>query len=159
MQINLFRFILFILIITTIQQIVNSSTPLYIDCIGLVLVILLITNTEYHIRFLIILSIFADLVGHWYFGTHLLAITILSFISKYVVDFYKICNNLQKTIICGVFYAILLLIIGASGVITHNSYFSWISFTFEIFIVTPIILWLFHSFIIRIPPNIIRMDN
>jgi len=159
MQLNLFRFIIFILIIAIVQQIVNNSTSLYIDCIGLVLVALLITNTESHIRFIIILSIFADLIGHWYCGTHLLAITLLSFISKYAIDFYKICNNLQKAIISGIFYAILLLIIGLIDIITHNNNFSWFNFVFEIFIVNPIILWLFHSFIIRVPSYIFRMDN
>ena len=96
MQINSIRFILFIIGIAIIQQIVNNSTTIYIDCVGLVLVALLITNTECYFRFLIILSIFADLIGHWYFGTHLLAVILISFISNYIVDFYKICNNLQK---------------------------------------------------------------
>jgi cell shape-determining protein MreD len=158
MRINSFRFIIFILCIAIIQQIVNTSTPIYVDCLGAVLVALLITDMGYRIKSLVILATFADLIGHWYFGTHLLAIILLSFISKFITNYYRICNSLQKTIICGLFYAILLLTIGLIGIITHNNNFSWISFIVEISIINPIILWLLHLFIIKTPLDIISMD-
>ncbi|HLX53308.1 MAG TPA: hypothetical protein VKR58_05180, partial [Aquella sp.] len=88
MQVKYLNLIILIVIILAFQLIINNTTILYIDCLTLVLVTLLLDGF-FSVRFIFIVCLLADLFGHWYLGTHLLAITIISFPTKGLVNFYR----------------------------------------------------------------------
>lgn len=154
MQINPLKLYLLILVIAIVQLIINSSTLLYLDIIGMVLVVILV-NGIYSLRMLVAIGLFADLIGHWYLGTHLVATILISFLTSSMLNFYRMSSSIQKIIIVGVFYSLLSLIDGLIGLLTHNSNFHLLNYIVELIVLTPIVLWLFNRFIIKISADII----
>lgn len=78
MQIKYLNLSILIIIILFLQLIINNTTILYIDCLTLLLVAFLLDGL-FPVRLILIVSLLADLFGHWYLGTHLLAITLISY--------------------------------------------------------------------------------
>ncbi len=154
MQTKQFKWIILVIGLIFCQLIMNSLTIFYVDILGIFLVLILLNDT-YQIRTLIVLSLLADLIGHWYLGTHLFAAILISFITGYFVHFYKICNNYQKNFINGIVYSLLVIIITIIGLITHNSSFSWLSYLIEIFLISPLILWILQRYIIRFSADLV----
>ncbi|MFN7094620.1 MAG: hypothetical protein ACK4M7_04575 [Burkholderiales bacterium] len=154
MQINQLRLFILSLGLAILQLIINATTIFYLDCLAVILVILLI-NGKYSIRLLVVLALIADLIGHWYLGTHLFACITLSFLSRYCVNFYRMCNPFQKVIMVGLFYSLFRAIMFCIGLITHNSHFAWLNYSLEIIGLAPLILWLFNSWVIKISADLI----
>ena len=88
MQIKYFSLYTLIIVILVLQLLINNATILYIDCLTLVLVALLLDGF-FSVRFIFIVCLLADLFGHWYLGTHLLAIILISFPIRGLVNFYQ----------------------------------------------------------------------
>jgi rod shape-determining protein MreD len=109
-------------------------------------------------RFLLVASLLADLLGHWYLGTHLLAITLVSFPAKGLVNFYRVSNFLQKIVLNGIFALIAYLLIGSIDALAHKSGISWKNLLVEIVILNPIILLMLSTVIVKLPSDIIRTE-
>lgn len=143
MQRNSIRFGLLILCLIIFQIIINNSTPLYIDCLSVVLVIMLFSSA-FSFGTVVLLALLADLIGHWYLGSHLFAIIVLSFLTRPLVNFYRISSYLQMNVTICIFYALVTGIITLIGLGTHNLFISWYDFTIDTFILCPLILALFN---------------
>ena len=74
------RLIIFVLILLVIQFLINNLSIFYVDLLGIILITLLIEGKSSWLA-LVLLSLIADLFGHWYLGSHLFAIVILSVFS------------------------------------------------------------------------------
>jgi cell shape-determining protein MreD len=107
---------------------------------------------------LIILSLLADLFGHWYLGSHLLAITILSIFSSKFTSFYRVSNWLPRTIMANIFFSILLLIIYLIDVIVGKVFTSFSSLVFEVIVLMPLIQFILQKFVNLRPSDIIFYD-
>lgn len=138
------NFKLFTLILSLIifQLIINNLTIYYTDALGVVLVVLLFRENV-HLRLIVILALFADLMGHWYLGSHLFVVIFLSFLSQRLIVMYYLAGALQKVAMVSVFYSMLGLILMLIGSLTHNSPINWADFSLDVFIICPVILWLF----------------
>ncbi len=157
MQVKYLNLFILIVIILAFQLIINNTTILYIDCLTLVLVTLLLDGF-FPVRFIFVVCLFADLFGHWYLGTHLLAITLVSFPTKGLVNFYRVSNVLQKIVLNGIFALIAYGIIGLVDILLHKSGISGINLLIEIFILNPIILLMLSAFVIKLPSDIMRTE-
>lgn len=144
MRTNNFKLILYILAIAIIQILINNSSKLYLDLTGIIIIILLLSN-NYNYNSLIILTIFSDLIGHWYIGTHLLAGLLITFLTGNVTNFFNISNFIHKSVLVAFFYTIFLFIILLIDLCLHNIAVDWIDFIIEIFICTPIILKILNN--------------
>lgn len=144
MQINNFWLVILTIILALIQSLINNSGIVYIDCVGVVLIALLI-NGNYPLRIIVANAIFADLIGHWYLGTHLLAIILVSFLTVPLINFYRMSNLIQKNILACLLYTCSLIIIIIVGILTHNIIFNWTNYLLNIFVVCPLILWVLNK--------------
>ncbi len=143
MQINNFRLIMLTTVLALLQLLINSNGIVYLDCVGAVLIALLVSS-NYSLRIIVISAIFADLIGHWYLGTHLLAIILVDFIAAPLINFYRMSNFIQKNILTCFLYACSLTITILVGIITHNAIFNWTNFFLNIFIICPLVLGLIN---------------
>jgi cell shape-determining protein MreD len=137
-----------------VQIILNSSTSLYLDLMGALIIILLLTN-NYNFKSLIILTFLADLIGHWYLGTHLFAAICMTFLTGYVTNFFNISTLLKKNIILAVFYTLFLLIIALIDLGLHNIGMHWFNFVIEVGIFSPLILKSLNTLLINHNDDII----
>ncbi len=142
MQRSNLKFITLIILLSIFQLIINNSTTLYIDCLSVILVALLFRK-HLPLQVIIFLSLFADLMGHWYLGSHLFAAILLSFITQKMVIFYSLSGKVQRCVIVSLFYALMSLILSGIGLLTHNSFIKWLDLSLEIFILCPVILSLY----------------
>ena len=154
MRINGFRLTLLTIFIASLQLLVNSQTSLYLDGEGVILVLLLISG-GYTLRTLILISFFADLIGHWYLGSHLFAILLLSLLTGSIISFFHVCSFLQKTFILMVFYAMFSAIMTTIDLCTHNVLTGGLNFAIELVILCPVICMLFNITIIKHSENIL----
>jgi|SRR6185437_6755862 len=157
MQVKYLNLFILIVIILAFQLIINNTTILYIDCMTLVLVTLLLDGF-FPVRIIFVVCLLADLFGHWYFGTHLLAITLISFPTKGLVNFYRVSNVLQKVVLNGIFALIAYGIIGLVDVLLHKSGMNWINLLIELLVLNPIILLMLSAFVIKLPSDIMRTE-
>lgn len=143
---------MFVLIVC--QLAINNLTIIYVDCLGVLLAILLAYNS-FSIRAVILLSIISDLVGHWYIGSHLFASVLVSFVTGYFTNFYRMSNFVQRYVLVVIFYSIfkgiLLLLDKALG----NSISTAYSYPVEIGIILPITFIIFSRYIIKASSDII----
>ena len=140
-----FKLFSLIFVLFVFQLIFNSLTLFYTDSLGIILVILLFRKYV-HLRLIIFLALFADLMGHWYLGSHLFAVILLSFLSQRLIVMYYLAGPLQKVAMVSVFYSMLALILMLIGSLMHNISINWANFGIDVLIFCPVILWLF-SFI------------
>ena len=143
MKSNHLKISVLIIFFMLIQILINNLSTIYIDWLGIILVFLLFINV-FPFSLIISIALVADLIGHWYLGTHLLAIILLSLIISPLLNFYKMSNEFQKYFILCVFYALLRLIIFIIGFITKNSFSGLNSFLIEELILAPVTLILFN---------------
>jgi hypothetical protein len=137
-----------------VQIVLNSCTSLYLDLMGALIIILLLTN-NYNFKSLIILTFLADLIGHWYLGTHLFAAICMIFLTGYVTNFFNISTFLKKSIILAVFYTLFLLIIALIDLGLHNIGMHWFNFVIEVGIFSPLILKSLNTLLINHNDDII----
>ena len=123
------------------QLFINNLSIFYLDSLSV------INNVD--LKLIICLSFIADLMGHWYFGSHLFAIILLTFLSQRFLISYSLGSSLQKVALIMIFYLFLSLILLFIGITTHNIYINWIDLSIEVFVLCPIILWLFGFINIR----------
>lgn len=157
MQIRYFNLSVFIITILVLQLIINNSTILYIDCLTLILVYLLLEGA-FPVRLILLVCVLADLFGHWYLGTHLLAITVISIPIKGLVNFYRISNVLQKIVLNAIFAFMAYTIISCIDISVHRASINWINTLIEVVLLNPIIFLLLSKFIIKLPSDIIRTE-
>lgn len=157
MIVNNLRLIIFCIILVFTQFLINNLTIFYVDILAIVLVCLLMGGI-YSWTQLIILSLLADLFGHWYLGSHLLAITILSIFSSKFTSFYRVSNWLPRTIMANIFFSILLLIIYLIDVIVGKVFTSFSSLVFEVIVLMPLIQFILQKFVNLRPSDIIFYD-
>ena len=142
MKINKIKMIALVILLTFVELFINNSTSIYVDLVGILLVIW-ITNDSYSLRSIIMLSLIADLIGHWYLGSHLLIILLLSFTITNFTRFYQICGFWQKNILLLIFYSIFSAGLLLVAWLTNQYTFYWLSYVFEIIIFIPMINYLF----------------
>ncbi len=147
MQVNKFRFtgVMLILTLTLIQYLINQNTTLYLDIIGVLSISVMLTN-NYSLTTLTIVSLFADLIGRWYLGTHLLAGLVTSLFTGYFINFYSICNIFQKSFFASIFYLIMLLVISLIGYITNNITVHFVSFIINVIFICPITIYIVNRY-------------
>ena len=119
-----------------LQLVINATSKIYIDLLGVLLVTILV-NQLYVYRQLIVIAFIADLIGHWYLGSHLFAIILISFLTDRNYNFFKISNYLQKNISIIICYILFSLIVGGISLLTHNIRVDYLSFIIETFILCP----------------------
>ena len=144
---------MFFLGIIITQLLINIFTQISFDGLGVVLVILLAYGV-YSLRFVVFISLVADLIGHWYLGSHLFAIIIISFIISRLVNYFRMSYFIQKTLIIIIFYSLLVGIMAVINSLLHNYTFSWSEYIAEV-ISCPMILLLFNVYIIKPSINVI----
>lgn len=144
-----FRLILFVIILTILELLINSSTKFYVDLLGIFLIIVLLRG-HYSFKLILTLAIIADLIGHWYLGSHLLAIMLISFLSDQVINFFHMNNLWNKIVTAEVFYFILVGLLLLLGMLTHNTGFHWQNYFCEVVLVLPIILIIFNYLFLKL---------
>lgn len=157
MQNNHSRIFIITIMLYLFQVIINNTTSLYLDTLTLLVVIALLNNT-FSIITLAVISLFADLGGHWYLGTHVLAMVFISFITKGFVNFYKICSTLQKLVLNSLFTTLVYIMIFAIDVAMHKSNVSWPSFLVEIIIINPIVFWILNILVTKVYVDVISQE-
>ena len=124
------QIILFLLLILS-EIYINNASKVYIDLIGVFLLIYVI-NFSLSIQNMILISLIADLIGFWYLGTHLLAIIIVSMVTDRLTNYFSLLNLLQKFLYMFFFYALMVSLILLIGKISHNYFINLAGFLFEI---------------------------
>lgn len=148
MQQSNLKLAILIIALSIFQVIINNSTILYIDCLSVILVALLF-NKNLPLRLIIGISLFADLMGHWYLGSHLFGAILLSFLSQRMVIFFSLSSKFQQCFIISIFYAMLTGVLTTIGLLTHNTFINWLNFSIEIFVLCPVIFGLLHLTYVR----------
>ncbi len=137
------RLIIFSIIIVILQIALIVMTNKYFDLLAILLIILII-NQECKYTYIAIISIVADLLGYWYLGTHLFAITILTMFTGKLLNFYQVSHSIQKLIIiilCLIFTKLIILTI---NLVTHNAIGSIIISAYEIIAFCPLIFIIYQ---------------
>lgn len=154
MQINKLKFGMLIVGIIIIQLLVNYFTQVSIDGLAVTLIILLAYGL-YSLRFVVAISLLADLIGHWYLGSHLLAVILIGFIAMRFVNYFRMSDFLQKAMIVIGFYSLLVATITLLNTVLHNYTFVWSGYVIDIIVLCPIILMLFSLYIIKTSTSVI----
>jgi hypothetical protein len=157
MTINNFKLSVLCAFLIIVQFLINNLTIIYVDLLTIVPIILLLSG-RYNWLQLIILSIIADLIGHWYLGSHLLAITILSLFSNGFANFYKICNAFQRTVLAGLFFLFSGLIVYIVSIATERAYLSGWGFVTALFVALPIVQYLMNRWILASSSDFLFYD-
>jgi hypothetical protein len=151
---NSLRLTGFCLPLILIQFLFNNLTSFYFDLVAIILISLLLNGGASWTQ-LIILSLAADLSGHWLVGSHLLAITILSIFSGKFISFYRLCNWFQRSLLSSVFYLLLIFIIFLIELASNQAYYNFKSVIIEVLLILPLLQLLLYSWIIKKPSELI----
>ena len=154
MQLNNVKLTILMFLLIVCQLAINNLTIIYVDCLGVLLAILLAYNS-FSIRAIILLSIISDLIGHWYIGSHLFASVLVSVVTGYCTNFYKMSNFLQRYILVAIFYVIFKGILILLDKLLGNSVSIAYSYPVEIGIILPVTFIIFSRYIIRPSSDII----
>ncbi len=141
------QFYLYIIFLAVIQIIINNTFPLYVDLLGVTVVILILCG-NYTLITLFFISILADLIGHWYLGTHLIAAICLSFMPKSTTNYFNISTFFHKSVTLMFMSSAFLLLIFCIDLILHNAVINITSLFLEVIIIAPLLLKTLDSFII-----------
>lgn len=109
-MVNKVSFIIFCIILVVAQFLTNNFSIFYVDLFAILLVSLLLRGNLLWMQ-LIILSFVGDLIGHWFLGTHLLAVVLLSYFTNKIANFYRMCGWFPRTLISIFYLAIFYLIV------------------------------------------------
>lgn len=139
------------------QFAINNLTIFYVDLFAIVLVSMLMRGNISWPQ-LILLSLFADLVGHWYLGSHLLATVILSLFSSKFVNFYRMCSWFQRNIISSMFFIAMAFIIYIVELVTGKVFTSKIGFVLELLVLLPLVQALLNKVVFKRPEEYIFND-
>lgn len=139
---------IFLFLLLVSQFLINNFTIFYVDFFGILLIVSLMSGA-YSWPKMIVFSLLADIFGHWYLGTHLVSIVIISFMVHNLVNFYRMCGWLQRTLVTNVFFIVMKLVIFVIDAILSRTYVSINSLIFEIVICMPIIQLVLEKIIIK----------
>jgi len=128
-------------ILALAQIFINSSASIYLDILGMLLIVLLVNRTILFYQ-LILVAIIADLIGKWYLGTHAFSVILLGIISNRYFNFYKMLSSLNQIIFIIIYAIFQSAIISIIGLVTRNLSFHVINLLLELIIVCPIIFML-----------------
>lgn len=109
-MVNKVSFIIFCIILVVAQFLTNNFSIFYVDLFAILLVSLLLRGNLLWLQ-LIILSFVGDLIGHWFLGTHLLVVVLLSYFTNKIANFYRMCGWFPRTLISIFYLAIFYLIV------------------------------------------------
>lgn len=140
------RLILFVLSLLITQFLINNLSIFYVDLLGIILIITLIENKSSWLT-LVILSIIADLFGHWYLGSHLFAILLLSGLSARMSRFYLLCGWVNRTMIANFFFLLMGLVIYLLDILLGKTFTSLPSIALELFFLMPLVQFIFNHFV------------
>ena len=132
------RLIIFVLILLLAQFLINNLSIFYVDLLGIILINLLIEGKSSWLA-LVLLSLVADLFGHWYLGSHLLAIVVLSVFSVRVNRFYQLCGWINRSIIANFFFLLMSLVIYLIDILLGKTFTSFYSITLELVLLMPLV--------------------
>ncbi len=136
------RLIILLISCAIIQFIINNFTILYIDIIGIVVISLLLDGRSNWSK-LVLVSLMADLMGHWYLGTHLLPLVILSIFSQKINRYFQLCNWLNRSLITVLYWFLFSVFIYMLDLLLSKTLISVYSLLFEFIIIIPILqIWL-----------------
>lgn len=148
MIINNLRLFVFLLILLVTQFSINNFTIMYVDLFGILLLISLLSGS-YSWHKMVIFSLIADIFGHWYLGTHLVTIVLVSLLAPNMINFYRMSGWFQRSLITNLYFIIFNLIICVIDLVLSKTHLSISGFIFEILIVMPVIQLLLDKFIIQ----------
>ena len=157
MKINKIKISSLVIFLVFLELFTNNVTPLYVDVLGVLLVIWLV-NDSYSLHGLVVLSLLADLIGNWYLGSHLIIILLLSFITANVTHFYRICGFWQKNILLIFFYSLFCVALVVLSFITGRYNFNWINYICELVIYIPLVNYFFIKVIDNSSDDLILHD-
>lgn len=140
------RLILFVLSLLITQFLINNLSIFYVDLLGIVLIITLIENKSSWLV-LVTLSLVADLFGHWYLGSHLFAILLLSGLSTRMSRFYLLCGWINRTMIANFFFLLMGLVIYLLDLALGKTFTSLFSIALELFFLMPLVQFIFNTFV------------
>lgn len=146
---------LFLLLVS--QFLINNFTIFYVDFFGILLIVSLMSGA-YSWSKMVMFSLLADIFGHWYLGTHLVSIVIISFMVHNLVNFYRMCGWFQRTLVTNVFFIVMKLVIFVIDATLSHTYVSIESLIFEIVICMPIIQLVLEKIIIKKPSEFVWYD-
>lgn len=121
---------------------------MYVDIFGILLLISLLSGS-YSWPKMVIFSLIADIFGHWYLGTHLVTIVMVSFLAPNMVNFYRMSGWFQRSLITNLYFIIFNLLMYAIDIILSKTHLSVSGFVFEVLIIMPLIQILLDKFIIQ----------
>lgn len=145
---NNLRLGIFLIVLLVGQFLINNLTVFYVDFFGILLVISLMSGA-YSWPKMVVFSLLADIFGHWYLGTHLISIVILSFIVHNLVNFYRMCGWFQRTLVTNVFFFIMHVIIFCIDLVMGRTYSTIGSIMVEAVLFMPIIQFILDKLIIQ----------
>lgn len=140
------RLILFVLSLLITQFLINNLSIFYVDLLGIVLIITLIENKSSWLV-LVTLSLVADLFGHWYLGSHLFTILLLSGLSTRMSRFYLLCGWINRTMIANFFFLLMGLVIYLLDLALGKTFTSLFSIALELFFLMPLVQFIFNTFV------------
>ena len=132
------RLIIFVLILLVIQFLINNLSIFFFFLLGIILITLLIEGKSSWLA-LVLLSLVADLFGHWYLGSHLFAIVILSVFSVRVNRFYQLCGWVNRSFIANFFFLLMSLVIYLIDILLAKTFTSLYSITLELVLLMPLV--------------------
>lgn len=139
---------IFLFLLLVSQFLINNFTIFYVDFFGILLIVSLMSGA-YSWSKMVMFSLLADIFGHWYLGTHLVSIVIISFMVHNLVNFYRMCGWFQRTLVTNVFFIVMKLVIFVIDATLSHTYVSINSLIFEIIICMPIIQLVLDKIIIK----------
>ncbi|AUR51529.1 hypothetical protein CUN60_04235 [Aquella oligotrophica] len=150
MIVNNLRFIILCTVLVFLQFTINNFTIFYVDVIAILLVSLLLRGNLIWLQ-LIILSFIGDLIGHWYLGSHLLAVVIISFFTGKVANFYRMCGWFPRMIISMFYFALFFFVIYLIELSTHRVFTSVDSLIFQLLVILPLVQFVLEKLTVRKP--------
>lgn len=140
------RLILFVLSLLITQFLINNLSIFYVDLLGVVLIITLMENKSSWLM-LVILSLVADLFGHWYLGSHLFAILMLSTFSVRMSRFYLLCGWINRNVIANFFFILMSGVIYLIDISLGKTFTSLSSIVLELVLLMPLVQFAFSHIV------------
>lgn len=150
MIVNNLRFVLLCTVLIFFQFIINNFTIFYIDIIAILLISLLLRGNLIWVQ-LITISFIGDLIGHWYLGSHLLTVVLLSYFTNKVANFYRMCGWFPRMLISMFYFALFFLVIYLIELLTRRVFTSVDSLIFQLLVILPVVQLILDKLTVRKP--------
>lgn len=154
---NMVSIVFSIVLLLIIQIIINSATIFYVDILGIVLIVFLMSS-EIRWPNIIWTSILADLFGYWFLGTHLIAIVVLSIVIQKLINFYRMVNWLARYIFTSIAYLCMSLVIYIVDELVGKTHLQMINILFTLLFIIPLVLFVTRNFFVKDTSGIIWYD-